>query len=223
MMLGGYTSSLLRKIFKIWPRRLKGFRREFGVCLFSKQERYFPVLKFLSLRSYSTDGLPLHMSQNCIIPPGLRLLYIRNRHKKPPWPGDFKRLMHVIHSGLKTEYILIWSYYRESMSGESVRRQVIFTLDIGNALLQYLKVLSCTVKETFSSFEINICKNGWRSDIFKKIRSLHMLLRQNILIMLSPTSGVFGTDRYVTDGSLPMIFPKKKNIYSQELRIKRKI
>lgn len=89
----------------------------------------------------------------------------------------------VIHSGLKTEYILIWSYYRESISGGSIRRQVIFTLDIGNALLQYLKVLSCTVKETFSSFEINILKNGWRSDIFKKIRSLHMLLRQNILML----------------------------------------
>ncbi|KAG5401062.1 hypothetical protein IGI04_015669 [Brassica rapa subsp. trilocularis] len=91
------SGSLHRQtILKIWLRRLKGFGRVFGVSLFSQWECYSPVLEFLFLWSDNIDGLPLYMLQDGIILQGSRLVYTRNRHKKPPWPGDFKRWMRTV-------------------------------------------------------------------------------------------------------------------------------
>lgn len=95
--LVGYISSLIRTILKNWMRRVVAILRVFGLCLFSK-ECTSPVWEFL-VQNYSIDGLSLHMMQVCIIFQGSRFEQTQN-HQKPPWPGDFNRLMLFLHSGL---------------------------------------------------------------------------------------------------------------------------
>lgn len=90
---------------------LMRFCQVFGVRLFSQREYHSPVLEFLVLWSYSIDGLSLHVWQVDIIIRGSCLVQTRNRQKKPPWPGDFKRWMRVIYSELKTWYIIIGLYH----------------------------------------------------------------------------------------------------------------
>ncbi|KAF3485082.1 hypothetical protein F2Q69_00052400 [Brassica cretica] len=79
-------------VIRIWARRSYDFRTV-GVRLFSQQERYSPVLGFVDLRSCRTDGFPLHILQVCLISQS-RFVHTMNRHKKPPWPGDHRRLAH---------------------------------------------------------------------------------------------------------------------------------
>ncbi|WZY89091.1 hypothetical protein YC2023_045826 [Brassica napus] len=141
------SGSLHRQtILKIWLRRLKGFGRVFGVSLFSQWECYSPVLEFLFLWSDNIDGLPLYMLQDGIILQGSRLVYTRNRHKKPPWPGDFKRWMRVIHSELKIWYVHGDLYFWGFMFG-LVRRQVPFILFMPITFFQDSVVLIVTVKK----------------------------------------------------------------------------
>ncbi|KAG2296684.1 hypothetical protein Bca4012_001829 [Brassica carinata] len=177
------------------------FRRALGVRLFSQREYHSPVLEFLVLWSYSIDGLSLHSLQVDIIIRGSCLVQIRNRQKIPPWPGDFKRWMRVIHEELETWCIIIGLYFWWFMS----YRQLLLILFILKAFLHDPVVLMIKNK---------IQRSEWGSVRFKT-RSLKISQQQN--------AGVLGTDCDVSDGSYPMIFLEKENIYSQELRAKRKI
>ncbi|WZZ49846.1 hypothetical protein YC2023_049953 [Brassica napus] len=123
MILFGDISSLMR------------FRRALGVRLFSQREYHSPVLEFLVLWSYSIDGLSLQSLQSLqvdIIIRGSCLVQIRNRQKLPPWPGDFKRWMRVIHEELETWCIIIGLYFWWFMS----YRQLLLILFILKAFLQ---------------------------------------------------------------------------------------
>ncbi|CAN7010409.1 unnamed protein product, partial [Brassica oleracea var. botrytis] len=125
MILFGDISSLMR------------FRRALGVRLFSQREYHSPVLEFLVLWSYSIDGLSLQSLQVDIIIfdiiiRGFCLVQIRNRQKLPPWPGDFKRWMRVIHEELETWCIIIGLYFWWFMS----YRQLLLILFILKAFLQ---------------------------------------------------------------------------------------
>ncbi|CAF2156939.1 BnaA07g01270D [Brassica napus] len=93
------SCSLLQTVIRIWARRSYDFRTV-GVRLFSQRVRYSPVLGFIDLRSCRTDGFPLHILQVCLISQS-RFVHTMNRHKKPPWPGDHRRLAHKLKLELK--------------------------------------------------------------------------------------------------------------------------
>nr|VDD03030.1 unnamed protein product [Brassica rapa] len=171
-------------ILKIWLRRSKGFGRVFGVSLFSQWECYSPVLEFLFLWSDNIDGLPLYMLQDGIILQGSPLVYTRNRHKKPPWPGDFKRWMRVIHSELKIWYVHVpfilfmpITFFQDSVV-------LIVTVKKVKVCCQAMSSLSDTrvllfseeLMETISLSENKIQRNGGER---LGTRSLKIFLQQN--------------------------------------------
>lgn len=102
------SCSLLQTVIRIWARRSYDFRTV-GVRLFSQRERYSPVLGFVDLRSCRTDGFPLHILQVCLISQSW-FVHTMNRHKKPPWPGDHRRLAHKPKLELKIwiQGIVLW-------------------------------------------------------------------------------------------------------------------
>lgn len=168
--------------------------------LFSQWGCYSPVLEFLYLWNCNIDGFPLYMLQDGIILRGSQLLYTRNRHKKPPWPGDFKRWMRVIHSELRIRYIHSELYFWCFMSSLG-RRQVPFILFMPIIFFQDYVVLIAKVKkvkvccqamsslsdtrvllfseelmETISLSENNIQRNGGETP---ERRSLKTFMQQN--------------------------------------------
>ena len=160
--LVGYISSLIRTILKNWVRRVVAILRVFGLCLFSK-ECTSPVWEFL-VQNYSIDGLSLHMMQVCIIFQGSRFEQTQN-HQKPPWPGDFNRLMLFLHSGLTVWSVIIGLYMGIKIGTVC---QVIFPLLNCHIFFQNLMDFIDTVKEMI----------GWKKIEFKT-RSLQLLLQQN--------------------------------------------
>ena len=149
---------------------LMRFRRALGVRLFSLREYHSPVLEFLVLWSYCIDGLYLHMLQVDIIIQGSCLVQIRNRQKIPPWPGDFKRWMRLIHEELETWCIIIGLYFWWFMS----YRQLLLILFILKAFLQDSVVLMIKNK---------IQRSEWGSVRFKAW-SLKISQQQNGLKLL---------------------------------------
>ncbi|KAF3592640.1 hypothetical protein DY000_02020796 [Brassica cretica] len=128
-----------------------------------------------------------------------------NRHKKPPWPGDHRRLAHKPKLELK-----IWI-------------QGIVLLDMAGIRYDSDDFVKTIVLVCGGS----IWQQGSIQNHGRKPRSWRV---KTITTHVTSCSGsvwdaaaVYGTDCDVTDGSNPMIFEKKRGFWSQCMTAKNKI